>query len=237
MVQGKEIDLSKGEILNEIVRVSNLEDVPDDPRVCDMNKYGSVSSGAVISRFDSWTKAKELAGIDEIRQHSSTRRELTCAECGVTEMRPESDYVNKDGDWLCSSECSKSYYWTKKDCDNCGITFERRKSQIERCDSTYCSMECKREGEATSSEHRVKLNRWADNIKKSADYICEDCGESYKVMCAHHVPPRSELSSKEEELNLDNGVCLCYPCHANRHRGTPKENVIISWWNWYRSEK
>lgn len=236
MVQGRKITLTKDEILDEIVRISNLDTVPNDPRVCDMNEYGEVSAATVVDRFNSWTKAKELAGIDNIRQHSSSRQILTCAICGNTDSRPKSEYINNNGDWLCSSECSKSYYRKTKPCANCGEIVERPNSQIDKSDTIYCSMSCKREDERTSSKHRARLGKWANMVKQSSNYICEDCGESYDVMCAHHNPPRSELSSKSEELNLDNGVCLCYPCHENRHKGTHKERIILSWWEWYNSK-
>lgn len=237
MIQGREVNMSKDEILNDIVRISNLDSVPDDPRVCDMNEYGRVSAGTVSNRFGSWTKAKEMAGINKIRQHSSSKIKRTCAECGNSKNCLKSEYVNKNGDWLCSHKCRESYYKKTKDCANCGRVVKRARSQIDKSDTIYCSMECNLEDKKTSSKHRARLDKWADKIKQTSDYTCEDCGESYDVMCAHHNPPRKELSSEKEELNLDNGICLCYLCHANRHSGEPEEKIILSWWDWYNSKK
>lgn len=227
--------VNEEEILEEIVRISNLDKVPDDPRAVDMDKFGNISTGAVTSKFDSWTKAKKAAGIKNVRGSNETYDDLTCAECNKEKSMPKSTYINTRGDWLCSDECKNLYYNYSTNCDYCGSGFERHRSQIERYENTYCSVSCKRKDERTSKDHRRELQIWADKIKKENNYICEECGDSYEVMCAHHHPPRSKISSKEEELNLDNGICLCYPCHAKKHKGTNKEDLILSWWDWYKS--
>jgi hypothetical protein len=69
-----------------------------------------------------------------------------------------------------------------------------------------------RHGIRASQEQRA----WAKTIRRRANHTCERCGHrSKRHMHAHHKLPIS--SHPHMRLDLDNGECLCRPCHALAH--------------------
>lgn len=56
---------------------------------------------------------------------------------------------------------------------------------------------------------------WAVSIKKIYHSKCADCCTESDIT-AHHIVPRKECADLSFDLN--NGVCLCWPCHRAVHR-------------------
>jgi 5-methylcytosine-specific restriction endonuclease McrA len=65
-----------------------------------------------------------------------------------------------------------------------------------------------------------KLDKlWSKAIRKRGDYTCERCEKKLdpksRGLHAHHIFSRTPHSTR---WDLDNGICLCYGCHAFGHR-------------------
>lgn len=160
---------------------------------------------------------------------------VECIVCGEKEEKLKSE-INYNSPHFCSLECSKEYNHVDTVCENCGDTMTVRRGRFEEYDNHYCDLDCLHESVNGKGEsnYDAELQIWARDVKQRESYTCEDCGESYSVMTAHHEPPKSELT-KEEALNPENGLCLCYPCHAEKHTGNTKE-ILYAWWDWYTTE-
>lgn len=57
--------------------------------------------------------------------------------------------------------------------------------------------------------------KWRNAVLDRADRTCELCGSKEKLE-AHHILAKSR--HKNEEVNVENGVCLCCSCHLKIHR-------------------
>lgn len=55
-----------------------------------------------------------------------------------------------------------------------------------------------------------ELKVWANVVREKAGNVCEICGNT-NDLCAHHILPKA--ISPEKALDIENGVCLCKPCH------------------------
>lgn len=55
---------------------------------------------------------------------------------------------------------------------------------------------------------------WRNEIKRKFNSTCSICSSKEEIE-THHIVPVCE--SPERELDLNNGVCLCYPCHKFAH--------------------
>ncbi len=164
---------------------------------------------------------------------SQYRKEVSCIVCGDTHM--ELKKRERKFPYRCSTECTKEWLKVETSCAQCGDTYIENRHQTRRYENTYCSNDCFYDSQRGDRCENSKHQWWAHQVKERENNTCEDCGASYDVMCAHHDPPREELS-KEQQTNVENGVCLCYPCHADRHEGGQRE-VLLSWWEWYNSKK
>ncbi len=60
----------------------------------------------------------------------------------------------------------------------------------------------------------MKLSEWATAVKERDHHTCVQCGYNASKVVAHHIKPRNEGGMNE----LNNGVTLCYPCHAKKHK-------------------
>lgn len=160
-------------------------------------------------------------------------KEVECVVCGSTKVERHNN--ERKFSYKCSKECLDEWLTVNTTCDNCGKEYVGNRWEIERYENNYCSDDCHYDSQRVENSTTAQHKRWAKRVKESSNYTCEDCGESYDVMCAHHNPPRSELSL-EEQVNLDNGICLCYPCHADRHSGSQRK-ALLGWWEWYTSDK
>ena len=71
-----------------------------------------------------------------------------------------------------------------------------------------------------------KLLEWAENVKIAARWCCQECGQlDRKLLCAHHIVPKSVNPSKMYDVS--NGQCLCYICHLRKHSGVPQLLILL----------
>ena len=72
--------------------------------------------------------------------------------------------------------------------------------------------------------YRLEHRRWSKQIRKRDDHICQLCGK--RGWCAHHI------DYDPENLDLDDGICLCLSCHSktnvNRNLWTEFFQILIS---------
>lgn len=62
----------------------------------------------------------------------------------------------------------------------------------------------------------TKHAEWRDKIYERDGYTCQKCGDSSGGnLNAHHIIPHSV--NREIAWELDNGICLCKPCHIEFH--------------------
>lgn len=91
----------------------------------------------------------------------------------------------------------------------------------------YCSQECKdscvlyrSRGADPAVKHKSILDdarseEWAEEVKRRAGYVCQECGATEGLQ-AHHIMPLAYESSVFS-ADYDNGVCLCHACHMKAH--------------------
>jgi len=74
----------------------------------------------------------------------------------------------------------------------------------------------------------MNLKKWHKAVCERDMYVCQVCGKDFsypmyfngdknQYVCGHHVS--SQGSSPAERFNVDNGVCVCSPCHHDIHTG------------------
>ena len=61
---------------------------------------------------------------------------------------------------------------------------------------------------------RPQQAEWAKMVKTRDEYQCVICG-SKKKLNAHHIDPVK--THPHLQLDLDNGITLCYECHMEAH--------------------
>lgn len=78
---------------------------------------------------------------DEYRKINSKEHEVICKQCG------KSFVTSRDNQIYCSKECLGKSQRNRAQCTckNCGIKFERIKSEVNKNKNHYCSIECKLE--------------------------------------------------------------------------------------------
>lgn len=230
---GKKVNLSKDELLEDIQRVAELDATSNNPTSSEYNKYGIVSSTLCALRFGSWSSAKKQAGFSSCKKSSRQHKQVNCFICGSQGSRiSDKEYNNP---YRCSRQCKARYRYPKYVCEYCDNSFRGKRSLRENNDLHFCDRDCRADYERKSGYNSNQQKRWANKVKEKYDYICQQCGEKYDVMCAHHNPPKRKLS-EDEMKNVDNGVCLCYPCHADRHSGGQRK-ALLGWWEWYTSDE
>jgi len=69
----------------------------------------------------------------------------------------------------------------------------------------------------------ARYREWSNAVLERDDYICQDCEQRGGKLTAHHIERWSE--APDRRYDVDNGVTLCYECHAERHKG---ESVYAS---------
>lgn len=62
---------------------------------------------------------------------------------------------------------------------------------------------------------------WRNKIKQKFDSTCAICSSKEEIE-THHIVPVCE--SPERELDLNNGMCLCYSCHKFVHEVLRRNN-------------
>ena len=56
---------------------------------------------------------------------------------------------------------------------------------------------------------------WRNAVYERDDYICQDCGAAGGKLNAHHIKEWS--LHPELRFDVDNGITLCFDCHALKH--------------------
>lgn len=56
---------------------------------------------------------------------------------------------------------------------------------------------------------------WAKNVKKRDNYICQTCRRYGLPLNSHHFNSWDFFEAQRYDLN--NGICLCQPCHEMFH--------------------
>lgn len=76
---------------------------------------------------------------DEYRKNNSKKHEVICKQCGKPFI------TSRDNQMFCSKECSSKSQRNRIECTckNCGIKFERIKSEVDKNKNHYCSVECR----------------------------------------------------------------------------------------------
>jgi 5-methylcytosine-specific restriction endonuclease McrA len=141
-----------------------------------------------------------------------------CSACGVVHYR-SSKYC-----LLCSPRGKKSY----KVCPICGNKFKKYR--------VTCSRECASKWQAerqlgershrwkgglTSVEMRkrmsLQVSEWRKGVFQRDDFTCSMCGQRGGKLAAHHVKQWQHYP--DLRLDINNGITLCWPCHASiRHK-------------------
>ena len=76
----------------------------------------------------------------------------------------------------------------------------------------------------------AELKEWDIAVKENAGYVCQNpkcpnpsCGKD--LVDSHHIKSRKEYP--EFMYDLDNGICLCIPCHILEHTGDRRVQEIL----------
>lgn len=166
------------------------------------------------------------------------RTTVTCETCGKEFDRIIS-WISSDKKNYCSRECANEGLRVKKPiliCDFCGKQFERYPSEIKKMSErgyrhVFCCHKCRAAmiatqfnppkpyrgftGSTPNQRNNGEYKQWRKAILKRDNYICQDCGVTNVLVCAHH----KKAFSLYPELRYDvsNGITLCFPCHDKRH--------------------
>lgn len=67
--------------------------------------------------------------------------------------------------------------------------------------------------------------RWAKDILKRDNYMCQKCNLKDKKLHAHHIKSWKEF--KDLRFDMDNGITLCASCHKKTHIEEKKLLTIV----------
>lgn len=153
-------------------------------------------------RFD-----EKCGGKFELVTHYITRRipvMVRCVDCGGEyPMRP-STIMYKGNKVKPCPNCSKPLVI----CDYCGKEFRKRRTEIERTEHSYCSINCR--NRALNDATRVStINNYRDVAFANYEHKCAVCGwdEDADILEVHHI------DENREHNELENLVILCPICH------------------------
>jgi len=204
------------------------------------------------------TKCSTCGGITEVKENKFKRNDnnfcnrdcyllfhknnksINCDKCGKCFKRSKSKI--QDGHNFCNRKCYLEFHQSKQQyiCYQCSESFERVPSSING-ERTFCSQSCR--GKWMSEERRgedswnwkggtdkrttdAKYKEWRRDVLKRDDFICQDCKKRGGELTAHHIERWSECPN--QRYNIDNGVTLCYACHAERHKGEKVYASLLS---------
>lgn len=116
------------------------------------------------------------------------------------------------------------------ECSYCHKSFERVKSQYNRSDKVFCSVECRKlylkgnrviPNDVTDS---AEYKEWRKKVYVRDSYRCKmpGCNSKTRNIAAHHIYPKKQYPEKQFDLN--NGITLCKKCHEKTYG---KENEYI----------
>ena len=75
----------------------------------------------------------------------------------------------------------------------------------------------KRPKKSNRKKIEAELDRVCSQLTLHRDKMCKRCG-STRILAAHHCFGRRHMSVR---WDLDNLICLCWPCHRNFAHGDP----------------
>lgn len=137
--------------------------------------------------------------------------ENNCGHCGIK-------FISKKGHRhdqpFCSRFCAGARGRVAKECIECGISFEMRKSQFNFGKKGYfCSRECRYKNAKIQALIAARPGTYRSNAWKIFERKCVDCEwkEYPELLIIHHV------DGDRANGALDNLVPLCPTCHAVRH--------------------
>jgi len=147
----------------------------------------------------------------------------TCETCGVEFFRRKR---KRDKLRFCSYQC----YWDSLkrlvvlQCQECEKDFVLAKSQAERGDGKFCSIECKsisKRGPHWPPVDRrtLEYRAWAKAVYTKDGFCCVKCGKKGKRgnrLNAHHLFPWADFPSLRYALH--NGITLCQKDHIEFHK-------------------
>ncbi len=170
----------------------------------------------------SWSRyaEREFCSSKCCGEYQSRKLKFTCKFCGTEfERSPSHKHKNQ----YCSPECRSRDKTVTKQCEVCGKTITRPKSQS-IYEHFYCSMRCqgmaKRKHRGQSQGRRSPEDlAWKREILKRGNYKCAMCGSTERLE-AHHIKPIKDFPDLRHEL--ENGMCVCHQCHYyGIHGGKP----------------
>ena len=141
---------------------------------------------------------------DKYRKNNSKKHEVICKQCG------KSFTTSRDNQMFCSKECSSKSQRNRIECicKNCGMKFERIKSEVDKNKNHYCSFDCKLAD--------IKWNQYDLNILRQY-YNKIDNKEIQKMLSKHWsikaIRAKSQIlglgvdrkwSMQEEKILIDN---------------------------------
>lgn len=60
----------------------------------------------------------------------------------------------------------------------------------------------------------LMYKNWRRRVLEKHKSRCAECG-SYNLVECHHI--KQYISNPELQLDVDNGICLCFDCHSKKH--------------------
>ena len=161
------------------------------------------------------------------------QKEIICLECGISFVAQE----YRDAKF-CSQECKiKNQTAELKiiECTNCGLNFERKSYKIN--ENNFCCKSCSDEYNKGRNHYEWKdylhiegrkdaFRKWGRAVKLKDNYVCQQCGETNKlILQAHHIKPKEFY--RDLEFDENNGITLCIYCHLKAHEGNPRAQRLI----------
>lgn len=182
-----------------------------------------------------FTGIKTRKYCSQICSHEVRKRqkEIICQECGklfIVQQYRDAKF--------CSQECkikNQSSEVVLIKCENCGIDFERKSYKIGQ--HNFCCKECADKHNVGENHYEWKaylhidgrkdaLRKWGRAVKLRDNYICQQCGETNKlILQAHHVQPKEFC--RDLEFDENNGITLCIYCHLKAHEGNSRAQRLI----------
>lgn len=71
-------------------------------------------------------------------------------------------------------------------------------------------------GYAQRKRNWSEYRQWRRAVMVAGDFTCVACGKLGGRLSAHHL--NSWTTHPEQRLDVNNGVCICWPCHWRFHR-------------------
>jgi len=181
---------------------------------------------------ESLVKARAAKRVKVYRQKvlpltRDSRHSHTCKQCGKLFNHYRASAI------VCSIECSNKWQSrnrVKRECIICAKSFSVAPSTVKYRPAFICSKEChsqhKRNRQIGERSHRWKggltaqvlldrqslpYKQWRTAVFQRDDFTCQLCNVRGGKLSAHHIKEYSK--HPELRLAIDNGICLCWPCH------------------------